>query len=119
MNGFGVLFGMLVREKRGIEGWSQDDLGAKTELTKARISEIETDKVRNPHAKTVDMLCVALNISREERGTCHPSAGPRLPPLLLENIALRFGHSNPDASEDDLQSFLKEKARPYLVFYAP
>ena len=31
----GVLFGRLVREKRGIEGLSQDGLGEKSGLTKA------------------------------------------------------------------------------------
>jgi transcriptional regulator with XRE-family HTH domain len=67
MDSFGVVFGRLVREKRGIEGLSQDGLAEKSGLPKARISDIETGKIANPQARTVDALCVALNISREER----------------------------------------------------
>ena len=113
MDSFGVLFGRLVRHKRGIEGLSQDALAGKTELTKARISEIETGKINNPQARTIDALCVALNITREERDACRVNSGPRLPPRLLENLALRFGHTNPDASEDELEAFLKEKATEF------
>jgi transcriptional regulator with XRE-family HTH domain len=115
MVSFGARFGALIREKRGIEGLSQDALAAKSKLTKARISDLETGKTPNPQAKTVDALCVALNISREERDACRSSSGPRLPPPLLENIALRFGLSNPEVSEDELQSFLKDKAHEYYA----
>src|SRR6266576_3817061 len=38
MDSFGVLFGRLVKEKRGIEGLSQDGLAGKCGLAKARIS---------------------------------------------------------------------------------
>jgi transcriptional regulator with XRE-family HTH domain len=110
MESFGVLFGRLIRDKRGIEGLSQDALAGKSGLTKARISNIETGKINSPQTRTVDALCVALNISREERDACHVITGPRLPPRLLENLALRFGHSNPGASEDELEAFLKAKA---------
>jgi transcriptional regulator with XRE-family HTH domain len=110
METFGVRLGQLVRKKRGIEGLTQDALAGKSDLPKAHISRIENGKIDNPHAKTVDALCVALNISREERDACHVITGPRLRPRLLENLALRFGHSNPDASQDELEAFLKEKA---------
>jgi transcriptional regulator with XRE-family HTH domain len=113
MESFGVLFGSLIRDKRGIEGLSQDDLAGKSGLTKARISDIENGKIKNPHASTVDALCVALNISREERAACRGITGPRLPPRLLENLALRFGHSNPHALEDELEAFLKDKAAEF------
>jgi len=83
MNCFGVPFGRLVREKRGIEGLSQDGLAEKSGLTKARISEIETGKIGNPQVKTVDALCVALNISREERAACHTAPALGLPSRLL------------------------------------
>jgi transcriptional regulator with XRE-family HTH domain len=56
METFGVLFGRLIRDKRGIEQLSQDDLAAKSELTKARISDIENGKIRKPQAKTVGAL---------------------------------------------------------------
>jgi transcriptional regulator with XRE-family HTH domain len=110
MDPFGVLFGRLVREKRGIEGLSQDALAEKSDLTKARISDIETGKIANPQARTVDALCVALNISREERATCHAASVPSLPPRLLEKLARRFGHDMPDATEEDLEAFLMAKA---------
>jgi transcriptional regulator with XRE-family HTH domain len=113
MESFGVLFGRLIRDKRGIEGLSQDDLAGKSGLSKARISEIENGKIKSPQARTVDALCVALNISRDERNECRAINGPRLPPRLLENLALRFGHGNPDASEDELEAFLKEKAAEF------
>src|SRR6266702_173970 len=116
MESFGVLFGRLIRDKRGIEGLSQDNLAGKSDLTKARISDIETGKINNPQARTVDALCIALNISKEERDACRVITGPRLPPRLLENLALRFGHSNPDASEDELEAFLKEKALEFREF---
>ena len=93
----GASFGHLVREKRGIERLSQEELAAQAEVTKARISDFENGKINNPQARTVDALCVALNISREERASCHNETGPTLPPLLLENLALRFGHGNPKA----------------------
>ena len=108
-----MLFGRLVRDKRGIEGLSQDGLANKSGLSKARISDIETGKIPNPRANTVDMLCVALDISREQRAACHPTTASRLPPRLLENLALRFGHDNPDASEEELEAFLKAKAAEF------
>jgi transcriptional regulator with XRE-family HTH domain len=113
MDRFGVLFGRLVREKRGIEGLSQDSLAEKSGLPKARISDIETGKIASPQARTVDALCVALNISREERAVCHANTASRLPPRLLENLARHFGHDNPNALEDDLEAFLKAKAAEF------
>ncbi len=110
MAGFGASFGRLVREKRGIEGLSQEELAAEAGVTKARISDLENGKINNPQARTVDALCVALNISREERASCHSQTGLTLPPLLLENLALRFGHGNPKALEGDLVAFLNEQA---------
>ncbi|SDH51753.1 MULTISPECIES: helix-turn-helix domain-containing protein [Bradyrhizobium] len=110
MESFGALFGRLVRNKRGVEGLSQDALAGMANLTKARISDIENGKIDKPQIKTIDALCVALNITTEERNACRVNASPDLPPRLLENLALRFGHTNPDASEDELEAFLKEKA---------
>jgi transcriptional regulator with XRE-family HTH domain len=107
---FGVLFGRLVREKRGIEGLSLDGLAEKSGLTKARISDIETGKVANPQAKTVDALCVALNISREERAACHTAPASGLPSRLLRKLAQHFGRDMPDATEEELEAFLMAKA---------
>jgi transcriptional regulator with XRE-family HTH domain len=113
MDRFGVLFGRLVREKRGIEGLSQDGLVEKSGLTKARISDIERGKIANPQAKTVDALCVALNISRDERAACHTAPVSGLPPRLLEKLAGHFGRNMPDATEEELEVFLLAKAKEF------
>jgi transcriptional regulator with XRE-family HTH domain len=110
MDSFGARFGRLIRDKRGIESFSQDDLAQRSGLTKARISDIERGRVNNPQTKTIDAITVALNISKEELDGCRSNPRPQLPPRLLENLALRFGYANPDASEDALEAFLKEKA---------
>jgi transcriptional regulator with XRE-family HTH domain len=113
MESFGVVFGRLIYRQRGIEGLSQDELAGRSGLTKARISDIETGKIKRPQTRTVDALSVALNITQEQLDECRTSGGPRLPPRLLENLALRFGLDNPDASEDDLEIFLQEKAAEF------
>ena len=113
MDRFGVRFGRLVREKRGIEALSQDRLAEKSGLTKARISDIETGKIANPQAKTVDALCVALNISREERAACHVGPASGLPSRLLEKLARHFGRDMPDATEEALEAFLVAKAEEF------
>ena len=113
MDRFGVLFGRLVKEKRGIEGLSQDGLAGKCGLAKARISDIEKGKIGNPQAKTVDALCVALNISREERAACHAAPMSSLPPRLLEQVARNFGRKMPDATEEELEAFLMAKAEEF------
>jgi transcriptional regulator with XRE-family HTH domain len=115
MGRFGVLFGRLVREKRGIEQLSLDGLAGKSGLTKARISDLETGKVANPHAKTVDALCVALNISREERAACHAAPALGLPSRLLRNLAQHFGREMPDATEEELEAFLIAKAEEFRL----
>jgi transcriptional regulator with XRE-family HTH domain len=113
MDPFGVLFGRLVREKRGVEGLSQDGLADKAELTKARISDIETGKIANPHAKTVDALCIALDISRNERAACHSAPASGLPTRLLEKLARHFGTEMPEATEEELEVFLMAKAEEF------
>jgi transcriptional regulator with XRE-family HTH domain len=113
MDRFGVQFGRLVREKRGIEGLSQDKLAATSGLTKARISDLETGKIGNPQARTIDALCVALNISREERVACYAAPAPSLPPSLLEKLARHFGRDMPDATEEELEAFLLAKAEEF------
>jgi len=113
MDRFGVRFGRLVREKRGNEQLSQDGLAEKSGLTKARISDLETGKIANPQAKTVDALCVALDITREERAACHTAPASGLPPRLLEKLARHFGHDMPDATEEELEAFLMAKAQEF------
>jgi transcriptional regulator with XRE-family HTH domain len=85
----------------------------KADLTKARISDIETGKIANPQQKTVDALCVALNISREERAACHTAPASGLPSRLLEKHARHFGRDMPDATEEELEAFLMAKAEEF------
>lgn len=112
MDPFGVLFGRLVRERRGVEGLSQDGLADKAGLAKARISDIETGKIANPQARTVDALCVALDISRDERAACHSTTASGLPARLLEKLARHFG-GMPEATEEELELFLMAKAEEF------
>jgi transcriptional regulator with XRE-family HTH domain len=113
MDRIGVLFGRLIKEKRGIEGLSQDGLAAISGLTKARISDLERGKVADPRAKTIDALCVALNITREERTACHTAPASGLPSRLLEKLARRFGRDMPNATEEELEAFLMAKAEEF------
>lgn len=113
MNPFGVQFGRLVRDKRGIEDLSQDDLAEKSGVLKSRISELENGKIKNPQIRTVDALCVALDISQDERATCHPTPRSSLPPRLLEKLAHHFGRDMPDATEEELEAFLMTKAEEF------
>ena len=91
-----MLFGRLGREKRGIEGLTQDGLAGKCGLTKARISDIETGKVANPQVKTVDALCVALNISREERAAYRERETARPLKTVMELIGQRTNERSVD-----------------------
>lgn len=113
MDSFGVLFGRLVREKRGVEGLSQDGLAAESGLTKARISELERGRIANPQVRTIDALCVALNIQPDERASCHPASTFELPPSLLQKLARQFGRDMPNATEEELEAFLMAKAEEF------
>lgn len=113
ISNFGVLFGRLVRDKRGVEALSQDSLSENSGLTKARISEIERGKIANPQIKTIDALCVALNISGAERAACHIAAAPDLPPRLLADLTRRFGRDMPNATEEESHAFLLAKAEEF------
>ncbi|MEL7468133.1 MAG: helix-turn-helix transcriptional regulator [Pseudomonadota bacterium] len=120
---FGVRFGALVRQKRGVEGLTQEALAFKAfgpTGRKAQISDLERGKIANPQAKIVDPLVVALAISDAELRACRepvvlPAEGdrPDLPPLLLENLAMRFGIASPDASATELEAYLRDAAKDY------
>ena len=74
---FGIRFGQLVREKRAIEGLTQEALAFKAfgdEDRKTRVSELECGTVNKPHARTVDALVVALSITPEELAACRQPA---------------------------------------------
>ena len=111
MDDFGGPFGKGSSAQSGASrGCRQDGLAQKSGLTKARISDIERGKIANPQARTADAICVALNISREERAACHAAPAARLPPRLLEKLASHFGRDMPDATEEELEAFLMAKA---------
>lgn len=118
---FGQAFGRLIRAKRAQEGWTQRQLAIQAfddEGKTRRIVDIEKGSVRRPHASTVDALVVALAITKDELDKCETGATPAqededaigLSRQLMENLALRFEHDNPDASDKALFEFLKQKA---------
>lgn len=118
---FGQAFGELIRTRRGQEGLTQKELAVRAfddESKVRRINDLETGTVNRPHAKTVDALVVALDIREEELANCRlnkmftPSeeAEIGLSRLLMENLAQRFDHENPNASEGELFNYLKSKA---------
>jgi tetratricopeptide (TPR) repeat protein len=118
---FGQAFGELVRTKRGQEGLTQKELAIHAfddESKVRRINDLETGAVDRPHAKTVDLLVVALNIGEEELAACRlngrftarEEAGIGLSRQLMENLAQRFDHENPDAQDVELFNYLKGKA---------
>jgi len=71
---FGSRFGRLVREKRGVEGLTQQQLAVSAfgdENKKSQISRVENGHIDNPQASTIDALVVKLNISQTELNDCH------------------------------------------------
>jgi hypothetical protein len=82
-------------------------------ISKPSLLQSHLLNTNKPHTATIDRLCVALNISRDERNACHPLKALRLPPSVLEKFARQFGHDRPDALEDELEAFLSEKAKEF------
>jgi transcriptional regulator with XRE-family HTH domain len=118
MAGFGVLFGRLVRQKRGIERLSQDGLAQTSEVPKARISAIETGKIGSPHPRTVDALCVALNISPAELSACYTAPAPGPAPRAREELFRNIRHVIPGITEKQLERYLdvtEEELQEYLT----
>lgn len=118
---FGQAFGELIREKRGQEGLTQRDLAIRAfddESKVRRIIELEGGQVHRPQAKTVDALRVYFGITAEEMSLCQrlglfsQQEGEKLglARSLLENLAMRFDHDNPDAPDEELLTYLKTKA---------
>ena len=63
---FGVLFGELVRQKRGVKSMSLLELAEMAGVGKSQLSELENGRVKNPQSRTVADLAAALNLSHEE-----------------------------------------------------
>lgn len=88
---FGARFGRLIRERRGIEGMTLDELAYRAfgeTGRKGGLSDLEKGKVANPHQRTVDALIVALDLSAEDVARCHSPSVPSLPAGFLEEIGL-------------------------------
>ncbi len=122
---FGARFGLLIRQKREDEGITAGELARRVwddEARRSRISDLENGKVNRPQAKTIEALTNYFDFSADEIEACRrqppqkpTTANIDLPQELLENLALRFGHDNPDAPAPELTTFLKEKAKDYRV----
>lgn len=116
---FGVRFGALVRERRGVEGLSLADLAVRAFDDAGRrgdISRIENGRIPNPQVKTVDALTVALNILPEEVMLCRGISVPiDMPSRLLRHLARRFGEQNPNQPEAALIAFLESCAGEYSL----
>ncbi|MCP5088933.1 MAG: helix-turn-helix transcriptional regulator [Rhodobacteraceae bacterium] len=121
---FGQAFGELILRKRGESGLTQKELAiaAFDDETKVRrIIELELGQVARPQIKTIDPLVAYFGITPEELATCraNPSFTPQeteaigLTRELLENLAQRFEHTNPDAPEAELIAHLKDKAKDW------
>lgn len=113
LSSFGGNFGQLIRDQRGVEGLTQEALAFQAGVTKAQISDLENGKILNPQAKTVDALCVALNIPREARLACNSIGSVALPPNALEELAERFGLNNQSLTEAGLVGYLHGKAEEF------
>ena len=118
---FGEAFGDLIRKKRGQEGLTQKELAVEAfddESKVRRIIELENATVKRPQAKTVDALVVYFGITDDELESCRQhrlftrkeKSGIGLSRQLMENLALRFEHENPDADDSELFEYLKSKA---------
>jgi transcriptional regulator with XRE-family HTH domain len=118
---FGESFGELIREKRGQEQLTQEELAIRAfddESKVRRIIDLENGSVKRPHVKTVDPLVAYFGITREELSACKQhglfsqteQARIGLSRALMENLALRFEHDDPDAPDEELFAFLQSKA---------
>lgn len=103
----GVLFGDLVYRKRGIEGLTQQQLSDRSGVPKERISLLETGTIGRPQTRTVDQLCVALNITDEELNACKVRVGQASP----RTRALRSGYAKSDATDLEIDAFLEDRDR--------
>lgn len=123
---YGQALGALILQKRRAAGLTQTQLAEEAYLSAAktrRISELESGKVANPHAATIDPIIVALKITDEEVEACAKQASSlpasdldeayRAARNLIEAAARQFDHSEPDASLADLDEFLRAKAKEW------
>lgn len=124
---FGKALGELILRKRRVLGLTQtqlaeDAFGSSGKVR--RISELENGLVANPHLKTIDPLIVFLKITDEELNECARDGGYQPNPALdlafkeasalIRKLAQKFDHDNPEASLQELNSYLDEKAAEFV-----
>ena len=122
---FQILFGQLVRRYREKTGLSQMDVARlvyNDETKASRVSDVERGR-HEPQAGTVADYREALRIPAAEIEALRYPPKPDLPPgfaeelgladALLENLAWRFGHDNPNAGRAALREYLQDKAIEY------
>ncbi|KPP88738.1 MAG: hypothetical protein HLUCCO07_11940 [Rhodobacteraceae bacterium HLUCCO07] len=124
---FGKALGELILRKRRVLGLTQtqlveDAFGSSSKVR--RISELENGLVSNPHLKTIDPLIVYLKITDEELDECASEGGYQANAalelayndalILISKLAQKFDHDNPDASLEELNSYLVEKATEFV-----
>ncbi len=113
---FGARFGALVRERRRIEQLSQSDLAVRAFNDAGRrhdLSKLENGRIELPQEKTIDALCIALDIMPEEVSVCRGIVPVDLPSKLLRYLARQFGEQTPHRSESELAAFLVDCAERY------
>jgi transcriptional regulator with XRE-family HTH domain len=76
-------FGQKVRTRRIEEGWSQEELARKADISRNYLSQIERGMATNLSWQVVERLRVALGLSRSEISKEHWNQS-RLPPSLVE-----------------------------------
>lgn len=123
VNDFGPRFGALVKQRRGQEGYTQQQLAVLAfgdERAKSRISELENGHVINPQQRLIDALIVALDLSEDDLAACRKPAVPALPAGFAETVGLTeevieaiswsFSSRYPQATPQQYQEFLRNKA---------
>jgi len=123
---FGFCLGQLILQKRKALGLTQIQLSEDAYLSPnftRRISELENGLTKNPHPKTIDPLINTLGITEEEIENCAKTAPARDARILdeaykeaeklLAKLTQKFDMDFPEASYEELELFLKEKAEEW------
>ncbi len=125
-----IVFGELIKRKRGEAKLSQEKLASRIWNDPARkgdISRLERGLVAKPQEKTIQYLCTALNISPAEMEPIRQSRLsatqldqiPTLSREELENIGTRFQIEDVfDRTDADLRQLLTKKATEYRALKA-
>lgn len=119
---YGEAIGQLIRARRELAGWSMLDLALEAfedETKVRRINDLENGYVARPQAKTLGPIFETLNITEEDvlRYKSMPTIAAQtrdelgLSNEITEKLASIFELDKPDASTEELFSFLEDQAR--------